>query len=61
MGVVPASALAVVPAGAGSYNVHSKEGTTDKNVGGSHWSFGFNVDAQARTSSGLAKGTVTFE
>ncbi len=61
MGVIPASALALVPAGAGSYNVHSKEGTTSKSVGGSQWSFGFNVDAQARSSSGLAKGSVTFD
>jgi hypothetical protein len=61
MGVIPPSALALVPAGAGSYNVHSKEGATTKNVEGSQWSFGFNVDAQARTSSGLAKGAVTFE
>jgi hypothetical protein len=61
MGVIPAAALALVPAGAGSYNIHSKEGTTTKSVGGSQWSFGFNVDAQARTSSGLAKGAVTFD
>jgi hypothetical protein len=61
MGVIPASALALVPAGPGSYNVHSKEAATNKSVDGSQWSFGFNVDAQARTSSGLAKGTVTFE
>jgi hypothetical protein len=61
MGVVPAAALALVPAGVGSYNVHSKEAATDKSVGGSQWTFGFNVDAQARTSSGLAKGTVTFD
>lgn len=60
-GVIPASALAFVPAGAGSYNVHSKEGTTNKAVSGSQWSFGFNVDAQARTSTGLAKGAVTFD
>jgi hypothetical protein len=60
MGVIPASALALVPAGAGSYNVHSKEAATNKSIGGSQWSFGFNVDAQARTSSGLAKGAVTF-
>jgi hypothetical protein len=61
MGVIPASALALVPAGAGSYNVHSKEGATNKSISGSHWSFGFNVDAQARASSGLAKGAVTFD
>jgi hypothetical protein len=61
MGIIPASALALVPAGTGSYNVHSKEGSTNKSVDGSPWSFGFNVDAQARTSSGLAKGAVTFE
>jgi hypothetical protein len=60
-GVIPASALALVPAGAGSYNVHSPEGTTKKSVGGSQWSFGLNVDAQARTSTGLAKGAVTFD
>ena len=61
MGIIPESALALVPAGAGSYNVHSKEGTANKSVSGSQWSFGFNVDAQARTSSGLAKGAVTFD
>jgi hypothetical protein len=61
IGVIPASALGLVPAGAGTYNVHSKEGSTNKAVGGSQWSFGFNVDAQARTSSGLAKGAVTFD
>jgi hypothetical protein len=60
-GTVPAAALALVPAGAGSYNVHSKQAATDRSVGGSQWTFGFNVDAQARTSSGLAKGTVTFD
>jgi hypothetical protein len=60
-GVVPAAALGLVPAGMGSYNIHSKQAATNKSVGGSGWSFGFNVDAQARASSGLAQGAVTFE
>ncbi len=60
-GVIPAAAVALVPAGAGSYNVHSKQGSATKAVGGTGWQFGFNVDAQARTNYGLAKGSVTFE
>jgi hypothetical protein len=60
-GVIPAAALQLVPAGAGTYDVHSKEGATKKSVAGTAWTLGFNVDAQARASDGLAKGATTFE
>jgi hypothetical protein len=60
-GVIPSAAVALAPAGAGSYNVHSKQGKTVTHVDGSQWTMSFNVDAQARANDGLAKGPVTFE
>ncbi len=60
-GVIPTAALQLVEAGAGSFNVHSKQGKTLKGVDGTPWVLGFNVDAQARTSYGLARGPVTLE
>jgi hypothetical protein len=61
-GVVPAAALQSLDAGAGTFDVHSKRFTGQHMAAadGSTWAFGFNVDAIARTSDGLALGTVTF-
>jgi hypothetical protein len=62
-GVVPAAALKTLPAGAGTFNVHSKRTTVEHLAAedGTTWVFGFNVDALARTSEGVASGTVTFQ
>jgi hypothetical protein len=62
-GVVPAAALQTLPAGAGTFDVHSKRATVEHLVAedGTRWVFGFNVDALARTSEGVASGTVTFQ
>jgi hypothetical protein len=60
---VPAAALQTLPAGPGTFDVHSKR-TTEKNFvaeDGTKWVFGFNVDALARTSEGVASGTVMFQ
>jgi hypothetical protein len=61
-GTVPASVLAFLSAGDGSFDVHSKEYTSVHLTGadGAAWSVGFNVDAHARTSDGLAFGAITF-
>jgi hypothetical protein len=61
-GVVPAAALQTLGAGAGSFDIHSKRVTSENLTAGdgSTWSFGFNVDAYARTSYGVATGKVTF-
>jgi hypothetical protein len=61
-GVVPAAALQALGAGAGSFDIHSKRSTSENMTAadGSIWSFGFNVDACARTSYGVATGKVTF-
>jgi hypothetical protein len=61
-GVVPAAALQALGVGAGSFDIHSKHSGTEKlpAADGSTWSFGFNVDAFARTSYGVAGGRVTF-
>jgi hypothetical protein len=60
-GVVPTGALSLLGAGAGTFNVHSKQGKTLKGVDGTQWTLGFNVDAEARTSYGLAMGAVTIQ
>jgi hypothetical protein len=63
VGVVPAAALQSLPAGAGTFDVHSKE-YASLHLGsgsGAQWSVGFNVDAHARTSYGLSFGAVTFQ
>jgi hypothetical protein len=62
-GVVPAAALGALGAGMGSYEVHSKQ-FASKTVTGSNgapWKLLFNVDARARTPSGLASGPVTIQ
>jgi hypothetical protein len=62
-GVVPAAILQALGAGNGTYEVHSKQ-SANKTVTGSdgmQWKFSFNVDARARTSSGTASGSVTFQ
>jgi hypothetical protein len=61
-GVVPAAALQTLGAGAGSFDIHSKRSTSETLAAGdgSTWSFGFNVDASARTSYGVAAGKVVF-
>ena len=61
-GVVPAAALQALSAGAGSFDIHSKRvaGENLTAADGSTWSFGFNVDAYARASYGVATGKVTF-
>jgi hypothetical protein len=60
-GVVPAAALGLLGAGPGTFNVHSKQNKTLKGVDGTQWTLGFNVDAEARTSYGLAIGSVTLQ
>lgn len=61
-GVIPAAALQTLGAGEGSFDIHSKRSTGENLTAadGSTWSFGFNVDAYARTSYGVATGKVTF-
>jgi|HubBroStandDraft_5_1064220.scaffolds.fasta_scaffold215250_2 hypothetical protein len=61
-GVVPAAALQALGAGAGNFDIHSKRSISESLTAadGSTWSFGFNVDACARTSYGVATGKVTF-
>jgi hypothetical protein len=60
-GVVSAAALPYLGTGAASSGVHSKEYTSQTVTGadGAQWTLGFNVDATARTSYGLAQGSVT--
>jgi hypothetical protein len=62
-GVVPATALGYLPTGPGSYSVHSKQyaSETRSAAGGASWSFSFNVDATARTRTGLATGNLTIQ
>jgi len=62
-GVVPSAALQFLAAGQGTYDVHSKEYSAQKISGanGATWTLQFNVDAHARTSYGLAKGSITIE
>ena len=60
-GVVPRAALGYLDAGPGYYNVHSKQYARESMTAldGTPWSLSFNVDATARTSYGLANGSVT--
>jgi hypothetical protein len=62
-GVVPSAALEYLTAGAGTYDVHSKEYAYQNLSGadGAQWSMAFNVDAHARTSDGLATGAITIQ
>jgi hypothetical protein len=62
-GVIPLAALQTLGAGAGSFDVHSKRSTTGKLTGtdGSVWVFGFNIDAYALTTYGVASGSITFQ
>jgi hypothetical protein len=62
-GVVPAAALGNLQAGEASYNVHSKTYSSESMTAadGTPWGLGFNVDATARTSYGLANGSLTIE
>lgn len=62
-GVVPAAALQSLAAGAGSFDVRSKEHAAQSlpTSNGSAWTLQFDVDARARTAYGVAKGDVTFE
>ncbi len=61
-GVVPAAALGPLVAGDGTYNVSSKTYASETiNEGDGAWSLGFNVNAFARSSYGLAKGSVTIQ
>jgi len=62
-GIVPAAALQSLGAGKGTFDVHSKEylSETLDDANGAQWDMQFNVDAHARTDSGLATGSVTFE
>lgn len=62
-GVVPASVLGNLPTGPGSYSVHSKQyaSETRSGAGGASWSFSFNIDATARTRTGLATGNLTIQ
>ena len=59
-GVVPAAVLGLLEPGDGTYDVHSKENAYERiDAGEGSWGMSFNVDAHARTSYGLAKGSVT--
>jgi hypothetical protein len=62
-GVIPTAALALLPAGEGTYDVHSKEYASQKmtSADGVAWTLEFNIDARARTSYGTAKGPVTIQ
>jgi hypothetical protein len=62
-GTIPAAALALVSPGAAKYDVHAKEFGSESLLDGSgeRWSAGFNIDAHARTASGLAYGAITIE
>lgn len=61
-GVVPAAALQKLTAGNATFDIHSKEYVSQKISGtGGSWTLQFNVDAHARTSYGLAKGSITIE
>jgi hypothetical protein len=62
-GVVPSATLQALPAGGGTYEVHSKR-SASKTVtapNGTQWKLSFNVDARARTPNGMASGSVTFQ
>jgi hypothetical protein len=61
-GIVPQSVLSFLSAGVGTYDVHSKEYTSVRlsRANGGQWDVGLNVDAHARTSDGLAFGSITF-
>jgi hypothetical protein len=62
-GVIPADALKPLGAGQGSYDVHSQESQSEtvEDSNGSAWTFGFNLNAHALTSSGAATGSITFQ
>jgi hypothetical protein len=62
-GVVPASVLQNLGAGNGTYDVHSKEYAFQDLTGedGTTWTLSFNVQAEARTTYGVASGSVTLE
>jgi hypothetical protein len=62
-GTITSAALAKLPMGTGSYNVHSRSSTSQEimDSSGHQWNLDFNLDVVARTSTGLANGTVTFE
>jgi hypothetical protein len=62
-GVVSAAALHLLEAGQGNYDVHSKQYASEtlNAADGTVWSVGFNVDAHARASYGLATGSVTIQ
>jgi hypothetical protein len=63
VGVVPSAALQFLAPGQGTYDVHSKQGASETLTGadGAPFVLKFNVDADARTSYGLANGPVTIE
>ncbi len=62
-GVVSAQALASLGAGDASFEIHSKTTSTKEVVGanGATWTFSFNVDTRARTSYGVAAGSVSLQ
>ncbi|MGH7282930.1 MAG: hypothetical protein ACRELY_15510 [Polyangiaceae bacterium] len=62
-GVVPAHALASLGAGDTSYEIHSKTTSTKEVVDahGGTWTLSFNVDTRARTSYGVAAGSITLQ
>jgi hypothetical protein len=63
VGVIPSAALQFLAPGQGTYDVHSKEGASETLTGadGEPFVLHFNVDAHARTSYGVANGSVTIE
>ena len=59
-GVMPADVLESLEAGDGTYSVISKEHAYENiNDGDGAWVMNFNINALARTSYGLASGSVT--
>jgi hypothetical protein len=62
-GVIPAGVLAYLPAGTGSFDLHSKQYAFQIVLGpdGTPWQISFNVDAHALTNYGLSYGSVTFQ
>ena len=62
-GVVPAQALARLGTGDASYEIHSKTASTKEltDAHGALWKLSFDVETRARTSYGVAAGSVTLE
>jgi hypothetical protein len=62
-GVVPAAALQMLQPGEGSYGIHSKQYASESMTAADlvPWSLSVNIDAAARSSYGLATGSLIIE